>query len=65
MTKFFKGLIRDERGISALEYAILAGVIIVAVIAGATLFGGKIQGWFGSSVDAIDNAMPAATPPAN
>jgi len=38
MRKFLISLRRDERGVTALEYAILAGVIVVAVIAaGATL----------------------------
>jgi len=38
MRKFLISLQRDERGVTALEYAILAGVVVVAVIAaGATL----------------------------
>ena len=37
MRKFLISLQRDERGVTALEYAILAGVVVVAVIdAGAT-----------------------------
>ena len=34
MLTFLKKLRRDERGVSALEYAILAGIVVVAVIAG-------------------------------
>lgn len=33
MLQFINSLSRDERGVSALEYAVLAGVIVVAVVA--------------------------------
>lgn len=33
MKEFLKALARDERGVSALEYAVLAGVVVVAVAA--------------------------------
>jgi pilus assembly protein Flp/PilA len=33
MRKFLKRFVRDERGVSALEYAILAGIVVVAVVA--------------------------------
>ena len=36
MLTFLKKLRRDERGVSALEYAILAGIVVVAVIAGTS-----------------------------
>ena len=39
----FKAFLRGERGVSALEYAILVGVIAVAVTAAITLFGGQLQ----------------------
>jgi len=38
MSKFFKAFVRDERGVSAMEYAILAGVIAVALTAAGTSF---------------------------
>lgn len=50
MKAFFKGLVRDERGISALEYAVLAGVIIAAVVIGANIFGDGIVSLFTDSV---------------
>ncbi len=31
--------VRDERGVTAIEYALLAGLVAVALIAGATLLG--------------------------
>ncbi len=32
MLQFIKSLSRDERGVSALEYAVLAGIIVAAVV---------------------------------
>lgn len=34
----FKAFLRGERGVSALEYAILVGVIVVAVVAALATF---------------------------
>lgn len=56
MLQLFKALLRDERGVSALEYAILAGVIVVAVVAGVTVFGDDIAGLFGNAGDALGEA---------
>lgn len=33
MLQFIKALARDEQGVSALEYAVLAGIVVVAVAA--------------------------------
>lgn len=39
MRKFIQSLLRDERGVSALEYAILAGMIVVVVGGALGAFG--------------------------
>ena len=40
MLHFIRSLSRDERGVSALEYAILAGIVVAALVtAGAVLKG--------------------------
>ena len=36
------GFLRDDEGASAIEYAIIAGLIAVAIIAGATLLGENV-----------------------
>lgn len=42
MLRFIRSLSRDERGVSALEYAVLAGIVVTAVVAaGAVLNGGS------------------------
>ena len=40
------GFLRDDEGASAIEYAIIAGLIAVAFIAGASLLGKNIQDLF-------------------
>ena len=38
----FKTFLRGERGVSALEYAILVGVIVIGVVTALQLFGTAI-----------------------
>ncbi|RKP49045.1 Flp family type IVb pilin [Trinickia fusca] len=40
MLRFIQSLSRDERGVSALEYSVLAGIVVVAVAAAGAIFGG-------------------------
>lgn len=40
MLRFLRSLSRDERGVSALEYSVLAGIVVVAVAAAGAIFGG-------------------------
>lgn len=42
MKNLFAKLIRDERGGEVLEYALIAGLIVVAAIAVITSVGGKV-----------------------
>ncbi|MCG8710795.1 Flp family type IVb pilin [Brenneria sp. 4F2] len=55
--KLFKALQKDERGVSALEYAILAGVIVVVIAAALTTFGGKLTTAFENLGDKIDTQV--------
>jgi len=56
MMKLLQALKRDERGVSAIEYAILAGVIVVIVAIGVGEFRGKITDLFGDASEAIQDA---------
>ena len=38
MQKLLKAFVRDERGVSAMEYAILAGIVVVALVAVGAAF---------------------------
>lgn len=40
MLRFIKSLSRDERGVSALEYSVLAGIVVLAVVAAGAIFSG-------------------------
>jgi len=62
MIKFIRKLKRDERGISALEYAILAGFILVGVgaaLGGTDGIGAKVKNIFGDVNTQLDNADKA------
>lgn len=61
MRKLFKALQKDERGVSALEYAILAGILIVVIVTGVTSFKTNIQTLFTNASTAISNAATSST----
>lgn len=63
MRKFFQSLLRDERGVSALEYAILAGLIVVAVTAGVGQFSGQLETAFGTLGTKVTDAVNGTTTP--
>lgn len=46
MQKFIKAFVRDERGVSAMEYAILAGIVVVALVAVGSAFSTNMQSVF-------------------
>jgi pilus assembly protein Flp/PilA len=49
MEKFMQGVsrfIRDEEGVTAIEYGLLASLIAVAIIVGAGLLGTNLNGLF-------------------
>ena len=41
-------LVRDEAGVTALEYAFIAGLVAMAIVAVVTTLGTSISGLFGS-----------------
>ena len=45
----------DRKGVTALEYGLLAGLIAVVIIGGATVLGTKVNTMFGN----IASALPA------
>ena len=60
MLQLFKALLQDESGQDLAEYAILIGLIALAVIAAVTLLGGTISTVFNS----IGTTLSSATIPA-
>lgn len=54
--QFVKKFARDERGVTALEYAILAGIIVAAVVAGVGYLSDSLKTGFGSLSSTIVSA---------
>ncbi len=46
MTKIFARFMKDESGATAIEYGLIAALISVALITGATTLGSKLNGQF-------------------
>ena len=46
MRKMLTGFIRNEAGATAIEYGLIAALIAVAIIVGATLLGTSLDGLF-------------------
>ncbi|MBL0848664.1 MAG: Flp family type IVb pilin [Candidatus Liberibacter ctenarytainae] len=54
-----KNLIRDESGATAIEYGLIASLIAVAIIAGATKVGTSLKTSFEKIATSIDGANNA------
>jgi pilus assembly protein Flp/PilA len=46
MTKLFARFVKDESGATAIEYGLIAALISVALITGATTLGGALNNTF-------------------
>jgi pilus assembly protein Flp/PilA len=46
MSNLINKLMRDESGAAAIEYGLIAGLIAVVIIAGATTLGGTLNNLF-------------------
>ncbi|MBI1620922.1 Flp family type IVb pilin [Aquamicrobium zhengzhouense] len=46
MSKFIARFVKDESGATAIEYGLIAALIAVAIIAGATTLGGNLDKQF-------------------
>jgi len=60
MTKLFSRFLKDESGATAIEYGLIAALISVALITGATALGTKIGNTFNGLSTKMDNATSAA-----
>jgi pilus assembly protein Flp/PilA len=47
MTQVFARFVKDESGATAIEYGLIAALIAVVIIAGATTLGNEINALFG------------------
>ena len=60
MSKFLKAFVRDERGVSAMEYAVLAGIVVVALGGMAATFKGDINTMFTNLFTKVNQAQNKA-----
>lgn len=59
-TKAIKHLlqVRREEGVTAIEYALLAALIAIAIIGGATLLGSDLNAFFSAIAVKITSSKP-------
>ncbi|MFC3096309.1 Flp family type IVb pilin [Alteraurantiacibacter palmitatis] len=53
---FFKNMLRDEAGATAIEYGLIAALIAVAAIAALNSLGGNLNNTFNSVSDELESA---------
>jgi pilus assembly protein Flp/PilA len=67
MFKRIRQFKRDESGVTAIEYGLIAAMVGVAIIGGVTLLGDSLNTMFTDVSTTLDTAVapaPPATPPA-
>lgn len=60
MTKLFSRFLKDESGATAIEYGLIAALISVALITGATALGNNIGNTFTNLSDKMESAATTA-----
>jgi pilus assembly protein Flp/PilA len=53
MAKQFRSFARDEFAATAIEYALMAGFIALAIVTGVTGIGGKLSTYFSEASSAL------------
>lgn len=61
MRKLFRMFVRDERGVSAMEYAVLAGIVVLALGAMAAGYKTNIGTMFTNLFTQVTNAQNNAS----
>jgi pilus assembly protein Flp/PilA len=56
--QFIQTFIRDEEGVTAIEYGLIAALVAVVIIAGATLLGTNLNALFLAIAGKISGATP-------
>ena len=57
MRNFMKAFVRDERGVSAMEYAVLAGIVVIALGGMAATFKSSISTMFSNLFTQVTTAQ--------
>jgi len=56
MKKLFVRFVKDESGVTAIEYGLIAGLISVVILIAVTAIGANLQGLFQTIADALAGA---------
>lgn len=59
ITTFIKSFARDEEGVTAIEYGLIAALIAIAIIAAATVVGDRLCATFNTVAVALGGAAAA------
>lgn len=65
MQKLMKKFVRDERGVTAIEYGLIAGLVAIAIVGALGTLGTNLSGIFttvSSSVQSANTTAAAAAP---
>lgn len=62
MSKIFARFMKDESGATAIEYGLIAALVSVALIAGATTLGTSLNNTFGGLATKLNNATAKTAP---
>ena len=60
MLEMMKRFVRDEEGVTAIEYGLIAALIAVVIIAGAGAVGTALDTLFNGIADTLNGTPPAA-----
>jgi pilus assembly protein Flp/PilA len=60
MRKLMKAFVRDESGVSAMEYAVLAGIVVLALGGMASTFSSSISTMFTNLFSQVSSAQAKA-----
>jgi pilus assembly protein Flp/PilA len=63
MFQILKSFWSEEDGAAAIEYALIAALIAIAIVAGATLLGGNMNTFFNDLGVYVGTLMPATPTP--
>ncbi len=58
LSQSFKTFWADEDGATAIEYGLLASLIALAIVGGATALGASIDGLFTTVSETLDDVLP-------
>lgn len=61
MKNLFARFAKDESGATAIEYGLIAALIAVAIIGGATLLGGNLASKFKAIATTVGTTAPAGS----